>query len=76
MRALRRKPALGAPGLVGQTGVVREALAPVGTVLVRGELWRAMAANEAPIDAGRAVRVTDVDGLTLTVAKVDGGERG
>jgi membrane-bound serine protease (ClpP class) len=76
VRALRRKPALGAPGLVGQTGVVREALAPVGTVLVRGELWRAMAANEAPIDAGRAVRVTDVDGLTLTVAKVDGGERG
>ena len=37
----RRRPQGGADGLIGRVGVVRRALAPVGDVLVAGELWRA-----------------------------------
>jgi membrane-bound serine protease (ClpP class) len=72
VRALRRRPQLGAPGLIGQVGVVREALAPSGQVAIHGELWRAMAEGDA-VDAGTPVRVVDVDGLTLKVVKASGG---
>jgi membrane-bound serine protease (ClpP class) len=72
VRALRRRPQLGAPGLIGQVGVVREPLAPSGQVAIHGELWRAMAEGDA-VDAGTPVRVVDVDGLTLKVVKASGG---
>jgi membrane-bound serine protease (ClpP class) len=35
-------------------------------VAVHGELWQAR--SEEPIEAGAAVRITAVNGLTLTVA--------
>ena len=66
IRALRSRSAVGAPALVGQVGVAREALAPEGQVQVQGELWRAVARG-APVAAGARVRVVDVQGLTLTV---------
>ena len=72
VRALWRRPQLGAPGLIGEVGVVREALAPSGQVAIHGELWRAVADVEA-VDAGTSVRVIDVDGLTLKVVKAAGG---
>ena len=72
VRALWRRPQLGAPGLIGEVGVVREALAPSGQVAIHGELWRAVADGEA-VDAGTSVRVIDVDGLTLKVVKAAGG---
>ena len=54
--------------LVGQVGVVRQALDPVGLVFVHGELWRARTDGE-PILPGRQVRVEGLeDALTLTVA--------
>lgn len=67
VRALARRPQLGASGLVGQTAVARGALAPAGQVLVQGELWRAVA--DGPVDDGAAVRVVGVDGLTLKVVR-------
>jgi membrane-bound serine protease (ClpP class) len=72
MRALKRRPMLGAPGLIGQTGVAREALAPAGQVAIQGELWRAVAEGEA-VEPGMTVRVVGVDGLTLKVVKNGGG---
>jgi membrane-bound serine protease (ClpP class) len=73
MRALARRPMLGGASLIGQTGVAREPLAPIGQIAIQGELWRAVADGEA-VDAGTAVRVTGVDGLTLKVVKTgDGG---
>jgi membrane-bound serine protease (ClpP class) len=73
MRALARRPMLGELGLVGQTGVAREALAPSGQVTVQGEIWRAVA-EDAPVDAGASVRIVGVEGLTLRVVKsVEGG---
>ena len=72
VRALRRRPQLGAPGLIGQVGIAREALAPGGHVAIQGELWRAVAQGEA-VDAGASVQVVDVEGLTLKVVKASGG---
>jgi membrane-bound serine protease (ClpP class) len=65
--ALRRKaPALGAPALLGASA---EALSPVGPdggeVFLHGEYWQARSAT--PIPAGTRVRVTAVEGLTVTV---------
>jgi membrane-bound serine protease (ClpP class) len=72
VRALGRRPMLGVAGLVGETGIARETLAPDGQVLVQGELWRAVA-QAPPIEVGTPVRVVAVEGLTLKVVKDDGG---
>jgi membrane-bound serine protease (ClpP class) len=54
--------------LIGQVGVVRQTLDPVGLVFVHGELWRARTDGET-IPPGRQVRVEGLDdALTLTVA--------
>ena len=68
LRALTARSAVGAPALVGQTGVARGALSPEGQVLVQGELWRAVVRG-APVEEGCRIRVVDVQGLTLTVEK-------
>jgi membrane-bound serine protease (ClpP class) len=68
LRALYRPATTGAAGMVGQIGVVRTALDPEGQVQVDGELWRAVA-SDGPVAAGESVRITAVDGLTLTVAR-------
>jgi membrane-bound serine protease (ClpP class) len=54
--------------LVGQIGVVRQALDPEGYVFVHGELWRART-NGDSVPPGDSVRVEGFDdGLTLRVA--------
>jgi membrane-bound serine protease (ClpP class) len=70
VRALGRRPLLGAPGLIGQVGAARSRLAPEGQVTVQGEIWRAIA-DGGPIDEGVPVRIVDVQGLTLRVVKAD-----
>ena len=70
VRAFRRRPLLGATGLVGQTAVARGALEPEGQVSVHGELWRAVA--DRPLADGAAVTIVDVQGLTLRVVGTDG----
>jgi membrane protein implicated in regulation of membrane protease activity len=68
-RALAAPPWHGAESLVGQRGVVVNALDPEGKVRIGHELWRARATRAtAPIAAGCAVRVESVSGLTLVVA--------
>jgi membrane-bound serine protease (ClpP class) len=62
----------GQRGLVGKIGVVKQAIDPEGKVFVHGELWNANAS--IPIDHGRRVRVTHVEGLTLTVEPANGAE--
>lgn len=73
VRALAGRPMLGAAGLLGEVGVARGALAPEGLVSVHGEIWRAIT-DGAAVDDGAAVRVVDVQGLTLKVVKA--GEEG
>jgi membrane-bound serine protease (ClpP class) len=72
LRALSRRPMLGASGLVGEVGVARGPLAPDGQVSVHGEIWRAVTDGEA-LDDGAPVRVVDVRGLTLKVVKAGEG---
>jgi membrane-bound serine protease (ClpP class) len=65
-----QKARCGAEGLVGHVGVVRRPLDPTGHVAIDGELWRARrswASEGAAPDAGEAVIVDRVDGLTLSV---------
>jgi membrane protein implicated in regulation of membrane protease activity len=57
----RRKAAVGAEALVGQTAVV----ATPTQVRVAGELWEARGAR--PFHIGQQVVVREVDGLTLVV---------
>jgi len=66
---VRRAPVVtGDSELIGQVGVVRQALDPEGFVFVHGELWRARTSGE-PVPPGEAVRVEGLDdGLTLTVS--------
>ena len=51
----------------GAPGLVRSPLSPFGSVFAGGEDWRARAADGAPLARGTPVRVTKVEGLTLTV---------
>ncbi len=76
LRALGRRPMLGAPGMIGETGIAREPLAPTGQVLLHGELWTAVAEGGS-VDAGAPVRVVGVQGLTLRVVNAagEGGTR-
>jgi membrane-bound serine protease (ClpP class) len=64
----RAEVVTGQEELVGQVGVVRQTLDPVGLVFVHGELWRAKTQGD-PIALGELVRVEGLDdALTLTVA--------
>jgi membrane-bound serine protease (ClpP class) len=59
----------GAEGIVGETGYALEPIAPgaPGRVRTHGESWSAIAGE--PIASGDRVKVTNVNGLTLTVRK-------
>jgi membrane protein implicated in regulation of membrane protease activity len=61
----RRRPAVGVETLVGAVATVTAPCRPLGQVRVQGELWEARCERGA--DAGEAVRVLAVEGLTLVV---------
>ena len=70
LAAHRQPAATGVDALVGQQARARTAVSPAaGLVDVRGEIWNAT--SDVPIDAGRAVRIRAVNGLTLTVDAED-----
>jgi membrane-bound serine protease (ClpP class) len=62
----------GADELIGQPGVVRAELDPIGQVFVQGALWRARSKDpKGRLAAGRRIEVEAVEGLTLTVRPSD-----
>lgn len=62
----------GPEDLVGMTGDVRQALSPRGQVFIDGALWQAESADPADrIDYGEKIRVDAIEGLTLTVSRID-----
>lgn len=65
IRTFRSPVTTGWEGLLVETGVAQTDIAPVGKVFIHGELWNARAEQE--IAAGTAVRVVEVDGLTIRV---------
>ena len=71
-RVARQPPAVGTEGLVGGEGVVRRD----GLVFLNGELWRAQAADGAPLVPGEHVRVEQVEeDLRLVVGSVTSATR-
>lgn len=69
LKSRRWKTVTGKEELLGEEGVVTEALGGgEGMIRVHGELWRASAKEAVPV--GRRVRVLRVDGLKLEVEPV------
>jgi membrane-bound ClpP family serine protease len=75
LSASRRRVRCGADELIGQVGVVRRPLDPLGHVMVGGELWQArrswVAEDEPPPTEGEPVVVDRVQGLTLSVRRAE-----
>ncbi len=69
LRARRNKVQIGSETMLGTLAIAQTALAPIGQVLLRGELWQAQSA--LPVAAGESVRVLSREGLLLTVERVD-----
>jgi membrane-bound serine protease (ClpP class) len=69
LAAQRRAPVTGIEGMLNEGGEVITAIveAAPGRVRVRGEIWQAV--SNAPLQPGDHVRITNVEGLTLTVRK-------
>jgi membrane-bound ClpP family serine protease len=67
-RALKKKPVVGLPDMVGARGKAVSALAPDGTVRIKGELWESKAEGRK-INAGADVTVVGQDGLKLIVRR-------
>ena len=67
-RALRKKPEIGLPDMVGSKGEVVSPLAPEGLVKIKGELWIAKSAS-GEIDTGEEVTVVGQNGLKLIARK-------
>jgi len=64
----RSKSVTGSEGMLGQSGVALSEVLSEGRVRVHGEIWQAKSTEF--IQAGERVKVTAVEGLTLTVAKI------
>jgi membrane-bound serine protease (ClpP class) len=67
VRARLRKPRTGSEGLIGEVGVALTDLDGEGKVSVQGTYWTARADSRIP--RGERIRVTRVDGLTLSVTR-------
>lgn len=71
LRSRKWKTATGREELIGSSGTVTEALQTGGEGMVRvhGELWQAVSSQ--PVQEGKTVRVTRVEGLKLHVEPVE-----
>jgi membrane-bound serine protease (ClpP class) len=65
----RRQPVTGLAGMIGEFGYALTSIEPgrAGRVATHGEIWRAI--SREPIAEGDRLRITEVDGLTVTVRK-------
>jgi membrane-bound serine protease (ClpP class) len=64
-----KKSGIGTVQLIGKQGVAQTDLAPEGSVLVDGELWRASSADGTTIASKNRVEVTRIEGLLLVVKR-------
>ncbi len=69
IKAMKNKPVTGFEALTGLQGTAETEITPTGgTVLINGELWKAV--SEAPIPRGSTVEVLRYDHMILKVKKV------
>jgi membrane-bound serine protease (ClpP class) len=75
VRARFSTPTIGREWMIGEKGEARTAIAPDGTVVVRGAQWRARTNRATPIAVGDSVRVAAIAGLVLDVEPLVGAAR-
>ena len=68
-QALRKKPVIGLPSMIGGQGKVVNRLAPEGRIRIHGELWVARSSDNKEIDVDAEVIVVEQHGLTLIVCQ-------
>jgi membrane-bound serine protease (ClpP class) len=66
LRVRLRKPITGEEGIIGMVGEAKTDIAPEGTVMTKGALWRART-METGIAAGSKVKIMASEGLVLLV---------
>lgn len=74
LQARRRSVVSGAEHIVGAAGVVLDDMQAQGWARVQGESWRVI--SPTPLMRGQKVRVTRIDGLTLSVEPEQDGSLG
>jgi membrane-bound serine protease (ClpP class) len=72
LRVRLRRPISGEDALVGTVGVAKTDIAPEGTVMTKGTLWRART-METGIAAGSKVEIKATEGLVLLVEPLHEG---
>jgi len=72
VKAHKRKVMTGSQGLIGEVGEVYEQIEKdrTGVVKVHGEMWKAISEGEENLPPGTRVKITAVNNLILTVAKI------
>jgi len=70
LASYRQKVTTGDAGMIGLIGVADSDVFSDGRVKVRGEYWKS--SSSSPIAAGRTIRVTGIENLTLRVEEVPG----
>ncbi|MFO8077200.1 MAG: NfeD family protein [Thermoplasmatota archaeon] len=65
-----KQPVTGSEGLIGLKAVALESFDDMGSVLVHGEQWKAVTQDKT-VKKDDIVLITEVNGLTLTVEKID-----
>lgn len=67
VRARFSTPTIGREWMIGSGGFARDVVDPEGVVMIDGAPWRARTHRATPIAKDDPVRVTAIEGLTLTV---------
>lgn len=72
-------PGVGADRLVGMVAVVTVAVTPddterLGRISVAGEVWGAIAQDDAMLSAGTRVRITSIQGTRVIVEPIETGD--
>jgi len=66
--SFHRKQVAGREGMIGAQGRVVEPLTPFGTIIVKGEYWKAKSLDEN-IELDEDAEIIGLDGLTLKVKR-------
>jgi membrane-bound serine protease (ClpP class) len=60
------------PSLEGMTGTVAGELSPQGVVRIGSDTWTAVSEDGSVIEVGEIVKVSEINGLIITVSRQDG----
>ena len=71
VKSRRERPQDSTVAIVGMSGSVTAALTPRGTVRVANDTWTAVSSDGERIEAGEPVSVVAVDGLVLSVRRMN-----